>query len=457
MKFAFAIACTVLPLAAIAVSVPVAVRDARVLPDDGVYPTIKLARMNNDFLAFNEQTKKQTGSFKFGENVEMPVNVMADAKVVSAGSAVREAGSKYNVHRLAVESENAFTLNLVFEKFYLPAGAEMFITGEKEVFGPVTSQSNQASGAYATWPMDGSRLIVEVWVPESVSELPVIQLESVVHGFRVAGGSSGSCNIDVACPESKGWDKEVRSAAMILTGGGSRFCSGSMINNAKNDGRQLFLTANHCVSGSWSNNMLMFNYQRPGCNSRSDGPTKDTVLGLTLLSRYAPSDFALFEVNGKIDEKYNVYLSGYNAGETASPTAAGIHHPSGDVKKFSTFKGPLATSCWSSGRCEFADHWKINGWTAGTTEPGSSGSPLFNQDHQIIGQLHGGTASCYNRNGYDVYGALFASWKGGSSSTSELARYLDPTGENNKSVQGTELNTARANSNDLFVIQSYEK
>ena len=35
-------------------------------------------------------------------------------------------------------------------------------------------------------------------------------------------------------------------------------------------------------------------------------------------------------------------------------------------------------------------------WDDGTTEPGSSGSPLFDQNHRVIGQLHGGYAACGN-------------------------------------------------------------
>ena len=35
-------------------------------------------------------------------------------------------------------------------------------------------------------------------------------------------------------------------------------------------------------------------------------------------------------------------------------------------------------------------HVRLEDWDLGTTEGGSSGSPLFNQDHRVIGQLHGG-------------------------------------------------------------------
>ena len=35
-------------------------------------------------------------------------------------------------------------------------------------------------------------------------------------------------------------------------------------------------------------------------------------------------------------------------------------------------------------------HVRVEDWDLGTTEGGSSGSPLFDQNHRVIGQLHGG-------------------------------------------------------------------
>ncbi|MDA7716928.1 GEVED domain-containing protein [bacterium] len=50
-------------------------------------------------------------------------------------------------------------------------------------------------------------------------------------------------------------------------------------------------------------------------------------------------------------------------------------------------------------------HWQITDWNDGTTEGGSSGSALFDQNKRIIGQLHGGYAACGNDRG-DWYGRL---------------------------------------------------
>ena len=47
------------------------------------------------------------------------------------------------------------------------------------------------------------------------------------------------------------------------------------------------------------------------------------------------------------------------------------------------------------------------------------------QNHHIIGQLHGGTASC-SSDTYDEYGKIDASWVGGGTPSSRLAEWLDP-------------------------------
>ncbi|MBD3869039.1 MAG: hypothetical protein IFK94_13025, partial [Acidobacteria bacterium] len=72
-------------------------------------------------------------------------------------------------------------------------------------------------------------------------------------------------------------------------------------------------------------------------------------------------------------------------------------------------------------------------WDLGTTEGGSSGSPLYNQDHQVIGQLHGGYASCSSQTS-DWYGKLSVSWTGGGTNATSLEPWLDHAGTGQTSV-----------------------
>ena len=60
-------------------------------------------------------------------------------------------------------------------------------------------------------------------------------------------------------------------------------------------------------------------------------------------------------------------------------------------------------------------------WGEGRTAPGSSGSPLYNANHQIVGALCCGSSYCTNDLD-DYYGrSLSGSWN-------LLSQYLDPSG-----------------------------
>lgn len=208
-----------------------------------------------------------------------------------------------------------------------------------------------------------------------------------------------------------------------------KFCTGVMINNARADGKQLLLTANHCVFTDLSNSIAGFNYERLKCSSDSQVPKPQTAHGMKLLARASTSDFALFEIIEKIPKSYNVYLSGWDANVpnlNLADTYAGIHHPSGDVKKISLYNGKVRLTSWSEGPAN-QYHIAIPKWSRGVTEPGSSGSPLFNSKGSFIGQLHGGASSCSSLDGADLYGGFAFSF-GSNGSGVSLKTILDPNG-----------------------------
>lgn len=70
---------------------------------------------------------------------------------------------------------------------------------------------------------------------------------------------------------------------MLLTADGTRVCSGAFINNVKRNGRQLFLTAKHCMTEDPSNFIVYFNYQAKHCGDTSVEPDIKSAHGLVLL------------------------------------------------------------------------------------------------------------------------------------------------------------------------------
>lgn len=377
---------------------------------------ISLSEVNRDALLLEDD-------FEMSKDVPYRFGTPFDVQLNLENSGYWEDVEGGKVWRLSIHSPHAYSINLLFSRYVLPEGAELFIYDEhmETVLGAFTSENNKPHETFSTSPTQGETTILEYFEPSHVDFAGEIEVSRVVHAYRDiffntdrGYNDSGSCNNNVNCPDFSDWTDEVRSVAMILTSGGSRICTGALVNNTRQDLTPYFLTANHCLGGE-SNWIFMFEYESEGC-SNQDGPTYMTVQGSTLLDNASTSDYALLELDETPPDSYNIHYAGWSAVDVGPVNPVAIHHPSGDIKKISFDYDTGISDGWSSND---GSHWRVADWEDGTTEPGSSGSPLFDNNHRIVGQLHGGEASCsYNVN--DYYGKVSTSWSLG------LSDYLDP-------------------------------
>jgi len=355
-----------------------------------------------------------------------------------------------SVWRLKVHSEGAIWVVLGFGTFKLQPGGEMTVydSQRKRVKGPYTSADIRKHGQLWFPPIAGDTLVVELLWPEALyAEQPNLHLTTVSHGYKPFGpvgrtlsdgsskvpGSAGACNIDTTCPEADDWQNEKRGAVQVLVGGSGN-CSGALINTTANDCRTYLLTASHCGE-SGPSTTIGFNYECPTCGCTTDPGTitAQTLTGGVLLADYATSDFTLIEMDEAPPEEWGAYFIGWSRDPAPADYTYVISYPSGDVKKIAYDADPPI-----DGHNYGSHHWRIAdtedlatypdidlSYTWGTTEPASSGSPLMDHNHRIIGQLHGGTASC-SSDTWDEYGKIDASWIGGGTPASRLSDWLDP-------------------------------
>ncbi|HQW06660.1 MAG TPA: trypsin-like peptidase domain-containing protein [Flavobacteriales bacterium] len=310
------------------------------------------------------------------------------------------------VWRLAIECPGAYSINLQFLDYIIPDGAQVFVYNNEDVLGGFEANSNPGHTELGVDLLAGDRVTVEYVEPARVAGQGRLQIGQVTHGYKdVLGttrglGDSGSCNNNVICPIGDPWRDQIRSVAIVLTQGG--LCTGQLLNNCNNDGTPYFLTANHCLDNS-TNWVFRFNWNSPSCPNNLNAPYQ-SLSGYTLLENSGGSDVALLELNTTPPVNYNVFYSGWDRSTSPASSATGIHHPSGDVKKISLEEQAVVSSTYGS-----AQTWRVPGWDDGTTEAGSSGSGLWNQDGSLVGQLYGGDASCeYNFN--DHYGKFSVSF-----------------------------------------------
>lgn len=379
---------------------------------------------------------------RFGYNHDVTIDVISSCEWQTTSS--------HEIGRLAIQSDRARSINLIFNDFYLEDDVSLFLYNEskEDVIGAFTSANNKAYRTFSTLPLPGDVLILEINAPlGSRTDVTAMQLETVTHAYKdlftqsldKGLGQSGSCNVNVNCPEAAGWEDQRRSVARIVVNGNDH-CTGALINNTGNDATPYFLTANHCLTGNVSNWVFWFNWESPTCNPTQNS-SYDGVSGSTLLASCSSSDFALLELSQEVPLEYNPYYAGWSAVNTAPTSAVGIHHPSGDIKKWSYDGDASVSSEWGGwGNSGTNTHWEVLDWDIGTTEGGSSGSPLFDQNKRIVGQLHGGAALCGN-DFSDLYGKVAYSWDCQSENSGRLDVYLDPNNSGLTLLDGFDPNS----------------
>ncbi|MGO1071358.1 PKD domain-containing protein [Lysobacter sp. CA199] len=383
------------------------------------------------------------------------------------------------VWRTRIESKNALSLNFHFDRFKLPAGARMLIYPADQ--GPnssadrvrsFTAADNNAFGELWTPVVTGDEAVIELVVPRAKTGEVKLHLAKVNHDYVGFGklsrnaaldvgiaAASGSCNIDVVCPEGNGYRDIIRSVA-AYSKQGTMWCTGSLVNNTANDKKMYFLTANHCgmTTAAVNNSMVVYwNYQNSTCRAigsaasgaNGDGSLAQSQTGATLRATNAASDFTLLELTTAANPSYNLYWAGWDRRDQNYNSSIAIHHPNVADKRIS-FSDSLSRTTGYGGASYTPPspgdgshvfvQWGVN---RGVTEPGSSGSPLYSPEKRVIGQLHGGPSSCTvpQEQKADYYGRIFTSWTGGGVAASRLSDWLDTSGTGAQFIEGLDSNS----------------
>jgi len=362
-----------------------------------------------------------------------------------------------NIWLLKIHSPDAFSINLIYDYFKLGKGSTFFIYNEDRtmILGAFTPEvSNNPYNEFATDLIQGNTIVLEYYEPESSND-GVIHINKVIHGyvntFSRGLGDAAYCNINVNCPLGNNWENEKRAVTMLLVDNNTAFCTGCLVNNTQQDFTPYILTARHCYFNgniqisNPATNIFRFQYWRPNCGSGNPSNWK-SMTGATLLAHHDSTDFTLLKLNKIPPADYNVYYAGWDKTATPAQNATGIHHPRGDAMKISHDEHPVVPFIGWFGISTFT-HWSAQHFEQGTLQQGSSGSPLFNQSHRIVGQLSGGVCMpadtacfCINRIGY--YGRFDISWTGGGTNNTRLSNWLDPNNTNVTTLDGIFINCA---------------
>ncbi len=344
----------------------------------------------------------------------------------------------YYIFRQKITVNNAISIKVFFDHLILSNNAEMYIYSSdgKVVTGSIRNTENRLENQlWGSNTFNGMSIFIEIKIPKTELEANNIHLSKILVGkvnnstndlsdsaSTGAFGASSYCNINVACPSGNGWGNESKSICLIETDDGFAF-SGSLINNTAYDLKPYILTAWHGTNGKNPQNFTYtFLWISPTCSPTTN--TNQIVLynGANLRATYEPTDFSLLELLQSTSSNTDLYYLGWDRIGATPTSGVGIHHPGGDIMKISFADNPATIG---NIRLNTNTAWRVF-INRGITEKGSSGSPLFNQNHLVVGQEYSSTQSCGGVTGGTNYGRFDLSWSGGGTPSTRLQDWLDP-------------------------------
>lgn len=326
-----------------------------------------------------------------------------------------------------IHADRAFGQRIHFSELSIPEGGQVVVyntADPSEIYGPYT-ELDAASGELWSATCWSELVTVECFAPDAAArDATRLTIDRIIHMYRPldavrwATNMAGACNNDVPCFPSWVPTADGVGGLGVVGVDGSLFCTASLIADS-DAGTEIpyVLAANHCVPGAASAasiEMYWF-YQTSVCEEPPNPPNPATVPrttgGAVLLAtttKAAGTDFSLLQLNNA-PPAGTMFLGWTSAEAPVGTPVTCIHHPSGDFKRisFGDITNDTAEPLYAGAP---RARYHQSTWSDGTTEPGSSGSPLIiTATGQIIGQLWGGLASCANTSP-DYYGRFDVSY-----------------------------------------------
>lgn len=401
-----------------------------------------LPSMDKKALAKADEKKLGEGPFQFAVNVPVNINSV-DHGVWSETKTTRR-------WTLKLTSAGAFSQTIAFRKPQLRPGATLFVFDgdRKMLFGPIDPTN---------WWGKQEKLISDVISGETayivfsepISELPPTRLEIMEVGygykniFEPLDGNQDNSPQDLHCAIGNDWRAEARSVVRILQGT-SAHCSGFLVNNTDQNFTPYILTADHCSCGGSGAGGFSFQFffWDNTCNTNTPNSGAITfVNGASGRASRIQTDFVLLEM---IDDPstFGVVYAGWDKTSSPATSSRGLHHPGGATMRVAqennpaTIYGESATHPCGAPGVPVGAMWRVN-FDVGGTSGGSSGSPLFNQGHKVVGQLAGSLNQAPSLTD-KKYGRFDLSWVGdGINDATRLSHWLDGEGTGVGSLNAT--------------------
>jgi len=389
------------------------------------YETLSGSSKGRAELLSHNKLQDSTGikSYQFAERVNVNLS--------PANSGHWDQTPHGRIWRLGIHGVNAYSIYLTFNSLKLSKDVTLFVYNKGFSQLRKYNQKSNASSHISLAPVSGDTIMLELNIPNDVTDYGSIQLSKVYldrAGIFKAGTkkisaiTKASCDQNINCENGINWLTDKRAVCKIITDG--NLSSGTLIGNTSKDKQPYLLTSFHTIfdENHAEESVFIFNYEYD-CEQSSISYDQ-TISGAKLVAAAANLDFSLLKLNEVPPASFRPYYAGWDVRDIQPEAGVCIHHPGGRYKQIAITYNRLNSATFNTTYMANSS-WQVVKWNIGVTEPGSSGAPLYNQQHRLVGSLTGGYSSC-NSQGSDYFNKLSMSYTSEAKIGNKLIELLDP-------------------------------
>jgi len=350
---------------------------------------------------------------------------------------MENSGSWYNLQNgdrlwmLGVSYEGALSISVTFAEFHLPEGGKLYVYSEDrtDYLGPLTEEDNRDT-ELGLPHIKGQKIYLEYYEPRAYRGEGSLQVNYVSGSYRDWQAEVAPIqNCAQWLSNAEGALQTMRSGASVmrvLLDHGQRYATAVLINNSLNNADPLVIVPSELLQGGTASMVFQFGLNDLQCLSPLTTCELQSICGAEVVSSDAAVGLALLRLHKSPPTEWDAYYAGWSLNNLTEGTRYCIQQPKGLAKSYSRYEGSFMP--FIQGQDSFVG---LGGLGVGQTDGGSLGSPLLDEDFNVVGIFTGGNSRCATLGGMDRFVLLQDVW-------TTFRQWLDPLQSSSGRIPGME-------------------
>lgn len=332
---------------------------------------------------------------------------------------------------LGIRYEGAQSIAVTFGHVDLPKGGRLYVYSEDrtDYLGPLSEEDNRIS-ELGLPHVRGERIFLEYYEPRAFRGEGSLEVNYVSGSYRDLQAEFGpieSCAEWLSEAEAGLNNARVGSSVIrVLIDHGQRYATAVLLNNSLNNGDPLVVVPTQLLVGGTESMVFQFGLTDLECMSPLSNCELQSICGAELVSVDEAAGLALLRLHRSPPSDWNAYYAGLSLDNATDGDRICIQHPKGLPKSYARYEGSFMPLI--QGDESFIG---LGGLGIGQTDGGSVGSPLLDEEYNVVGFFTGGNTRCAMPGGLDRFVLLEEAW-------TIFRPFLDPLESSSSRIPGME-------------------